>query len=324
MIKVYKKAGILGAFGAALTTLTIITACNSQVSTAPAENKAALLLENTIDEQGWNNKGYEGLLNIQSDLGMDVTYEENISDLGKIKNTVKDLEEDGVELIFGHGKFFAEKFMEINGNYPDIHFVSFNGDVEGDNITSVQFEGYAMGYFAGKLSSQMTDTNTIGVISAQKWQPEAEGFVEGAKKSSDSIKVLNENVGGWDKKEKALQTLENMTSKKADIIYPAGNGFHVEVINEVKGQDLQAIGYIGDQSDLGETTVLTSTVQHVDEIYRKVAKQYQEGELESGNVSYDFAEGAISMGTYSSEVPEDVQQELTEEIEHYKETGELP
>ncbi|MDQ0298810.1 transcriptional activator of comK gene [Salibacterium salarium] len=325
MSRRYKRAGVWGmfAFGAVLT-LTIINACDSNVSTAPADNKAALLLENTIDDQGWNSKGYEGLLHVQSDIGMDVTYRENVSDAKKVKNTVEELEDEGIELIFGHGRFFADHFMEINENYPNIHFVSFNGDVEGHNITSVHFEGFAMGYFAGRLSSEMSETNTIGVISAQKWQPEAEGFVEGAKDSSDSIRVLNENVYGWNKEEEALQTLDDMTEKKADIIYPTGDGFHVEVINKMKEKDLQAIGYMGDQSDLGEATVLTSTVQHVERVYQKIAKQYKMGELESGNVSYGFEDEAISMGQFSPEVPENIQKQLIEEIDHYKDTGELP
>ncbi|MFZ4450449.1 BMP family ABC transporter substrate-binding protein [Salibacterium aidingense] len=304
--------------------MTLVTGCDNPVSTASSEEKAALLLENTIDEQGWNSKGYQGLLNIQSELGMEVTYEENVADMRKLKETVQGMQENGVTLLFGHGKTFADMFMKIKDDYPDLHFVSLNGAAEGDNITAVQFEGYAMGYFAGRLSSEMTQTNTIGVIAAQEWQPETEGFIEGAENNKESINVLKDSVGGWNDEDKALQILESMTSQEADIIYPAGNGFHVEVINELKSQGLQAIGYIGDQSDLGETTVLTSTVQHVDKMYQNIARQYQSGELKNGTISYGFKEGAISLGSFSPAVPDDVKDELEREIDHYKDTGELP
>ncbi|SDI26169.1 BMP family ABC transporter substrate-binding protein [Alteribacillus bidgolensis] len=314
----------IGLFIVGYTVLLLLSACSTDMSTASSDNKAALLLESTIDDEGWNSKGYHGLLNIQSELDMEVMYEENVSSLGAVKTSLDTLKEEGVDLVFGHGKIFAEMFDELSEDYADMHFVSFNGEVSNENVTSIHFDGYAMGYFAGRLSGAMSDTNTVGVISAQKWQPEAEGFVEGVQTKDASVEVINNNIESWDDKEKALQTLNDMLAEDADIIYPAGDGFHIEVINKLKEEGLYAIGYVGDQSDLGESTVLTSTVQHVDEMYRMAAEQYQNNELDSGNITVDFQEGAITMGEYSPRVPENVQKQLDEEIEEYKQTGELP
>ncbi|MFB4162771.1 BMP family ABC transporter substrate-binding protein [Alteribacillus sp. JSM 102045] len=302
----------------------LLGACSSTLSTESSENKAALLLESTIDDEGWNNKGYHGLLSIQSELGMEVMYEENISSLGAVKTALDTLQEEGVELIFGHGKIFAEMFDELHEDYPEMHFVSFNGEVSGENVTSLHFDGYAMGYFAGRLSSEMSDTKTVGVIAAQEWQPEAEGFVEGVETKNSNVKAIHHNVGSWEDKEGALQILNDMLAEEADIIYPAGDGFHVEIINKLKEEGLYAIGYVGDQADLGEATVLTSTVQHVEEMYKMAAEKYQNDELDSGNITVDFKEDAISMGEYSPVVPEEVQEQLNDEINQYKETGKLP
>ncbi|SFP79189.1 BMP family ABC transporter substrate-binding protein [Salibacterium halotolerans] len=302
----------------------LLIGCENPVSSESEEDKAALLLEHTINEQSWNRKGYQGLLQIQSELGMEVSYHENISTLPKLKEQVNHLEEKGVDLVFGHGKVFGERFMNIRKSYPDIHFVSINGETGAENMTSVQLKGYAMGYFAGRLAGNMTNTGAIAVIAARSWQPEVNGFADGAKSGDTPVEVISKTTGSWNNKEKALQKLQAATSEDADIVYPAGNGFHVDVINQAKEQGLQAIGYLGDQSDLGEAAVLTSTIQHVERVYQKIAEKYQKGELKSGVEAYGFEEGAVSLGPFSPKVPENVRQRIKADIDYYKETGELP
>ncbi|MFD2705079.1 BMP family ABC transporter substrate-binding protein [Salibacterium lacus] len=311
-------------FCSTLIGSALLIGCENPVSSESEENRVALLLEHTIDEQSWNRKGYQGLLQIQSDLKMEVSYHENISNVSKLKEEVKQLQEEGVDLVFGHGKKFGDRFMKIKESYPDIRFVSINGDTGAQNITSVQLKGYAMGYFAGRLAGEMTDTGTIAVIAARSWQPEVNGFQEGAKSSDSSVEVISTTTGSWNDKEKALQKLQKVTAEHADIVYPAGNGFHVDVINKAKEQGQKAIGYIGDQSDLGEAAVLTSTIQHVENVYRMVAEKHQQGELKNGVETYGFEEGAVSLGPFSPEVPEALRQQLNKEMDHYKKTGELP
>jgi transcriptional activator of comK gene len=128
----------------------------------------------------------------------------------------------------------------------------------------------------------------------------------------------------WSNKEKALAYLEEMKENGVDVFYPTGDGYHLKVIEQVKNEGLYAIGFIGEQSDLGEKTVLTSTIQHVDELYVLVAEQFIQGELEAGNESYDFQDGVISLGAFSPSVPEDVQLRIEEAVVNYIETGKLP
>ncbi|WP_143118190.1 BMP family ABC transporter substrate-binding protein, partial [Shouchella clausii] len=70
--------------------------------------------------------------------------------------------------------------------------------------------------------------------------------------------------------------------------------YNVSVIERLKENGLYAIGFVSDQSDLGKETVLTSTVQHVDVLYEIVANSFNKGELESGELFFDFQDGVIS------------------------------
>ncbi|WP_216828320.1 BMP family ABC transporter substrate-binding protein [Alkalihalobacterium elongatum] len=301
----------------------VLSGCTSNPSSSNL-NKVGLLLEDTIDDKGWNFKGYQGLLKIQSDLNVDVYFKEEIDTLQKVKSAVSEFHENDVNLIFGHGRVFAEYFNEVSTQYPDIHFVSFNGKVNGKNVTSLHFNSHAMGFFAGMVAAKMSDSNNIGIIAAFSWQPEIEGFIKGAEYHNSDINVTIEFVKDWADVERALQILENMNKDGVDVYYPAGDGFHIPIIEEIKKNGHFAIGFVSDQSDLGDSTVLTSTVQHVDNLYQVVAQRYNSGQLESGNLYYDFGDGVITLGEFSSIVPEEFQAEVLAAIDNYINTGKLP
>ncbi|MBD8067547.1 BMP family ABC transporter substrate-binding protein [Bacillus sp. PS06] len=303
--------------------LFILAACGQSISSGKLQ-KVGMLVPDTINDQVWATKGYEGLLKIQSKFQLDIFYKEGINSLEATKEVVEEFVQKDVNLIFGHGNEYAEYFNQISRDYPDVQFISFNGEAKRDNTTSLNFEAHAMGFFGGMVAGEMTKTLNIGVLAAYEWQPEVNGFFEGAAFQNDDVHVKINFVESWDDKEKALILLDDMIESGVDVVYPAGDGYNVPVIEKLREHGLYAIGFVSDQSDLGEGTVLSSTVQHVDVLYELVAERFNKGELESGNLYFDFQDGVISMGDYSSNVDEAFQSEIEAYIKHYSETGLLP
>ncbi|MDG5789155.1 BMP family ABC transporter substrate-binding protein [Evansella sp. AB-P1] len=286
--------------------------------------KVGLLLSNPIDDNSWNSKAYQGILNIQSKLDVQVFVKEDVNSRDQIFDAIESFSNEGINLVFGHGHSFGEPFMELNDKHPQIHFVVFNTEVEGDNITSLHFEGYAMGYFAGLLASEMTVTDRLGVIAAFPFQPEVEGFVEGATLNNPEVDVQVDYVYSWENVQKAIDFFHEMNKSGVDIYYPAGDGYHIAIIEKIKESENYAIGYVGDHIDLGESTVLTSTVQHVEKLYEYVANSYVNNTLDKGNLYFDFAEEVISLGEFSNEVPDAIRQQIEGAIEVYIDSGLLP
>jgi len=286
--------------------------------------KVGLLVPDTINDQVWGTKGYKGMLKIQSRFKVDVFYKEDMNSEAIVERAVKEFDQKGVNLIFGHGNEFAAYFNRLADSYPNIHFVSFNGDATEENTTSLNFDAYAMGFFGGMVAGKMTKTGEVGIIAAFEWQPEIKGFFEGVKYQNKQANIGIQYVGHWDDDEQANTILDQMLEKDVDVIYPAGDGYNVPVIEKIKENGLYAIGYISDQSDLGQSTVLTSTVQHVDKLYELVADKYSKNKLESGNISFDFKDDVISLGKFSPDVDPVFVQEVNRLIQEYKETNKLP
>ncbi len=306
-----------------LFLLSFLVSCG-QTDADTGVKKVGLLVPDTIDDQVWGTKGYKGLLQIKSQFEVDVFYKEGITTEAATRSAVDEYVDKGVNLIFGHGSEYATIFNDIADEYPDVHFVFFNGNTRKENVTSLNFEGHAMGFFGGMVAGEMTETNKVGIVAAFEWQPEINGFYEGVLFQNDEVDVDIGYVQNWDDDEKAISIAEKMISDGVDIIYPAGDGYNVPVIEKLKEEGLYAIGYVSDQSDLGKETVYTSTVQHVDQLYLLVAEKFNKGELASGNLSFDFHDEVISMGIFSPKVDENFIAELNDYIKQYKETGDLP
>lgn len=286
--------------------------------------KVGMILEGVVNEKPWNEKGYEGLLEIEEELGVDIEVRENVSTDVQISKAVSELVNEGVNLIFGHSSIYGERFYHLAKTYSDVHFVYFNGNYYSENLTSLTFNSHAMGFFAGMIASEMSDTKQVGIIAAYQWQPEIEGFYEGVKYQNPETNVNMEFIYDWTKSEVAIEAYERMKQKGIDVIYPAGDAFSEGVIRNAGKDGLYAIGFVSDQLNIEPETVLTSTVQHVDRLYLLAAKKFNEGKLNGEILSFDFKDDYITLGKYSSEVPIYFQKKLNDSIEKYKETGLLP
>lgn len=315
--------GLINRFGGILLCLILLGGCGEAKSQEKLQ-KVGLLVPDTVNDQVWGTKGFNGMLKIQSKFNIDVFYKEGMNSQVKVEQAVKEYAQKGVNLVFGHGSEYAEYFNEISKDFPEIYFVSFNGDAKNTNTTSLNFKAHAMGFFGGMVAAHMSKTNKVGVLAAYEWQPEIEGYYQGATVENKDIQIEINYVGNWDDDKRAIQLVDRMMDNGVDVVYPAGDGFNIPVIERVKERGLYVIGYVSDQSDLGESTVLTSTIQQVDALYEKVAEQFNNGKLKSGNLSFDFQDDVISMGTYSPLVDKEFIEKMSKQIETYKKTGKLP
>nr|WP_205093356.1 BMP family ABC transporter substrate-binding protein [Thalassobacillus pellis] len=300
-----------------------LTGCNNSLGEGKVHS-VGMLVETTIHDQAWGKKGYEGLLKIQDKYNVDIYFKEGVKNQQQVNKAVDELVAKGVNVIFGHSSVYGEYFKSIHEAYPDVHFIYFNGGFAAENVTSLNFSGEAMGFFGGVVAGGFTKTNQVGLIAAHEWQPEVEGFYEGVKYQNPEAEVNIAFVHSWENTERAMKYYERMKEKGVDVFYPAGDDFNPPLIQRIQEDGKYAIGYVSDQSSLAEHTVLTSTVQHVDQTYVLAIERLINGELPGDTMVFDFQEGAITMGKYSDAVPDQLKENVKEMVATYKKSGELP
>ncbi|MEC5423616.1 BMP family ABC transporter substrate-binding protein [Virgibacillus sp. C22-A2] len=304
-------------------TLLLVTGCGNYFEGNQIQN-VGMLMDGTIENQAWAEKGYNGLVQIGEDYDVDIFYKEEIITEQEISNAIEAFVQDGVNLIFGHSSIYGKYFVDLAELYPDVHFVYFNGGYFDENVTSLNFSAHAMGFFGGMVAGKMTSTNHVGIVSAYEWQPEIEGFYEGVKYQNSEAVVHMNFINDWNDTKTAGEMYEKLRDYDVDVFYPTGDSFTSDIIHRAKEDDLYAIGYVSDQSDTGDRTVLTSTIQHVDKLYEMTAKKFNKGQLEGTIMTFDFQEEAISLGEFSPDVPKYFQKLVNDAVDRYIETGLLP
>jgi len=307
-----------------LLSLIAILMTSCQMFDKKHVDKIGILIEGPLEENSWEERGYNGLIEVKEQFDIHIFLEENVNSQYAISRAVSELVDDGVTLIFGHGNFYGKYFNEIAEQFPDVHFVYFNGGYYKDNLTSLNFDSHAMGFFSGMIAGKVTETNQIGIVAAHEWQPEIEGFYEGVKFENSQSDVHINFVNDWNKQERVKKIYDQMISKDVDVIYPTGELFSEELLERAVDDHIFAIGYGIDQSYINEQIVLTSTIQHVDKLYIVAVKKAVKDTLSGGVFYYDFQDGVISLGPFSEEIPHDYQRMINDYIETYKNSNLLP
>ncbi|WP_245837282.1 BMP family ABC transporter substrate-binding protein [Virgibacillus phasianinus] len=307
----------------ATACLLIITVCNMYTKTGQIQN-VGMLVEDSIHDQAWGHKGYKGLQSIEKKFDVHVFYEEGVKTQQQVAEVVDKFVNNGVNLIFGHSNIYGKYFVNIAKSYPNVQFVYFNGGYHAKNVTSLNFNSHAMGFFGGMIAGKMTDSNQVGIIAAYEWQPEIEGFYEGAKYQNPDVTVHIDYVKDWSDENTALIMYKKMKDMGVDVFYPTGDSYSKEVIKQASEDDLYAVGYVTDQSNIDEETVLTSTVQHVDRLYTLAAEKFNSDKLKGDILVFDFQDDAITLGPFSSDIPKDYVEKVENMIKEYKKTAILP
>ncbi|MGM8212665.1 BMP family ABC transporter substrate-binding protein [Virgibacillus sp. W0430] len=305
------------------TVLFVWTGCSFN-SKENEIHKVGMLVEGIAQNNEWDQTGYIGLVQIGDRYNVDVFYRDQVTTEADVIKAVDELVNRGVNLIYGHSSTYGKYFATIASYYPDVHFIYFNGDYTRKNVTSINIDSHAMGFFAGMVAGKMTTTKTVGVIAAHEWQTEVEGFFEGVKYEDGNVNVHINYVNDWHDKVTATSMYERMLGKNTDVFYPAGDSFSTEIVQKATNNRKYAIGYVTDQSSIDQSKVLTSTIHHADRLYLITAHMFQMGELKGEKLTFDFQDEVISLGAFSDQVPNSFIEKVEEAVQIYQDTGLLP
>lgn len=282
------------------------------------------LFPDSMYDQTWGTEGYKGMLEIAQSYDTAFFYEQNINTNEEIKTAVKRMADRNVQVLYGQGMEFSDAFNEVAAQYPDIHFVVFNGKSEADNVTIVNLDAYAMGYLGGMAAAHQSKTGHIGVIGSFRTQPEIEGFKDGARYENKAIKLHEYYVKTFSYDSRGTDIAEEfIRNKKVDVLFPAGDGINADIMSYARDNNINVIGFISDQNNYGPQVLMSVQIK-IPAAYMKVAKLYEEGKLKGGQLDWGIREDLVGMGKLSKRMDAQFSQQLKQDFVHYKETNLLP
>ncbi|MBI1925916.1 BMP family protein [Candidatus Poribacteria bacterium] len=229
--------------------------------------KVALLTPGSISDAGWNALAYDGLKQIEKELGAEISQVESKTP-SQWEEHFRFYANKGYNLVFGHGFEYQEAAKAVAPDFPDTVFITTSGNTVLKNVSPIVFELEEATYLLGIISGMMTKTGKIGLVGGMNIPSINSTFIAfetGAKSVNPDIKVSKSYVGDWENIGKAKELTLSQIAEGADFIFhnadAAGRGvFHAVEESRKAGKDVYAFGSNRDQNAIAPDAILASAV----------------------------------------------------------------
>ena len=161
--------------------------------TAHAEDKAAILLPGSANDQSWNALGYSILKSLEPH-GFKTAYSENVSDADEAE-ALRDYANQGYEIVMGHSGRFVSAMEQVAPDFPKTQFIAVSGN-EGKppNVMSIDWNNAQFGCQLGHLAARMSKTGKVGGVYGLQGVPnitaQAGGFRICAEKAGAKVSII--------------------------------------------------------------------------------------------------------------------------------------
>jgi basic membrane protein A len=305
----------------ALAALVLAAGCGGSggggdTTTAAAAKPLVVLVTdvNQLNDHGFNQLAYQGLLKAQRELGIHGAVYQSASAQAYIPN-LSTAARKHADLVISVGFDQANAIAKVAKQFPDTKFAIIdvaNGDLAGKpkNVEGLIFKeqevGYLAGYLAGLIEKQSGGSNTIGSVGGQKQPPVDRyiaGYQAGAKKADPGIKLLNAYSQDWVDQAKCKTAALNQIDAGANIVFQVAGGCGLGVLDAAKEKGVWGVGVDADQSYLGPQ-VLNSAMKRVDTSVYATIQQVVDGQFAGGTDSvFSISNDGVALGKVSAKVP---------------------
>lgn len=320
-----------------LTIFLIVSCHNSQSQTSITNKrvseqnrinfKVAALIPRNSQTDAWSMASYQGLMAIERQLGVEISYEDNVDipspqPNSRFEKILREFAQKGNDLIIGHGRMFVESIETVAKEFPRTKFAVitvYQGNQ--NNVAGVTYRSSEAGYLVGVAGALATKKNKIAFIGGQPHQQSQEiaKFCEkGAKSINPSITLSKTWVGNFADEKKAKKLAESAIASGADILILNAGGIEPAIISVAEQVGVKVIGSHRDQYELAPKIVLTNMITKFGEIYLQAVTFAMKGQWEGKLYQFGLKEGAIEMSPSHGNLTKEQETKLRDIIEDIK------
>ena len=185
--------------------------------------KVALIVENTIDDKGWCQSMYDGLVAAQEQLPGKFTFEysEKMTTVDS-ESIARQYIADGFDLIIAHGAQYKNMVTDLAFEFPDVSFAfGTSSEIVGDNVFTYMPESEETGYLSGIIAGMLTKTDSIGLVGPVDSGDSARynrGFVMGVEAVNPDASVAVAYTGSFSDYVKSAELATTQINAGADVL----------------------------------------------------------------------------------------------------------
>src|SRR5690625_774799 len=295
------------------------------------------------DDKSFNESSYDGLMNAETEHGIETATAESTSDSDFAPN-INNMVTEGCDLIFTVGFLLAPATGTAAEANPDVDFAIMDstaqnpdGDpIEVDNVKPIEFNTAEAAFLAGYLAAGMSETGkvaTYGGVNIPTVTIFMDGFVDGVAHYNDThdtdVEAMGWNketqegsiTGDFEDQSKGKAVSDEFYNAGADIVMPVAGPVGAGTLASAKEGEgrkviwVDADGYETNASDEdAQSVILTSVMKEMTTAVEDVIGGAVDGEFDSTPYVGTLENGGVGLAPYH-DFEDEVPAELTEEIE---------
>ncbi len=267
------------------------TAASGFALTNPARSatlRVEALFAGRIDDKGFMEAGYRGLVRARDTLGATIGHIEGVKpQKDALAEALRTLAGRSPDLVIAHGGQNNEAAKEVAAAYPALRFAVTQGAVSGPNLASYEVLQEQSAFLAGVFAALTTKSKVIGHMSGIRVKPGLKGraaFLAGAKHADPSVRVLTNFSGDQDNNALSRNIAEAMIATGADVIFTMLNAGRGGVTEACRARGAAQIGNVGDWTLVAPDVFSASAVADVSTALFAAAKDTAEGRFTGGRI----------------------------------------
>ena len=267
--------GALAAFAAvALAVGCGSSGSSSGTTTAAASSKPLIVLVtdvNQLNDHGFNQLAYQGLLKAQKALGIHGAVYQSASAQAYIPN-LSTAARKHADLVISVGFDQADAIAKVAKQFPDTKFAIIDVNAAGlkgkpKNVRGIVFAEQEAGCLAGVAAATTSKSGTISSVGGLKIPP-VDAYIAGyqycAKKVKPGIKTLNGYSQDFVAQDKCKELALKHFDAGSSVEFQVAGGCGLGVLDAAKEQGKWGIGVDVDQKSTAPKNVLASAGKKVD------------------------------------------------------------
>jgi basic membrane protein A len=229
---------------------TALGACGKWKSQAPERGPVAAMFPGRIDDGGFIEAGYRGLMRVRDELKLPVRHVDGVApDEEAMKAALRELADSDAKLVIAHGGQAAEAVQRVAWEFPQQRFVSIQGHLTRPNLAVYEVLQEQSAWLAGAAAGQLTKSNVVGHMSGLRVRPGLNAraaFAGGLAHTNPRARLLTNFSGTQDDPAVAQRVALAQIDAGADIIFTMLNAGRAGAIEACRTRGVKQIGNVRD------------------------------------------------------------------------------
>jgi simple sugar transport system substrate-binding protein len=264
-----------------------------------------------ITEAGWVRQHEEGRKAVRSALHgrVSTTYVENVAEGADAERVIRDLAQQGHQLIFTPSFGYMEPTLRVAKDFPGVKFESITGYKTAANVAVANARYYEGRYLAGIAAGRMA--SSAGYVAGFAIPEVIQGinaFTLGMRSVNPNAEVKVVWLGAWFDPPREREAAMTLFNQGVEVM-----AFHTgstAVMSAAQERGKLAIAYHSDMRKFAPDAQLLAVTHQWGNYYTRRARAVLDGSWTSASLWGGVKEGMVRVDSFGPRVPKKVADEV--------------